>query len=285
MSATENENDLQIIKEWLAKEPHLPQNINDKLLQRFLYTCNHSVERAKHLIDLFYTIRSQSPEIFADRDPDAPHIRQAFEDIDFVPLPKLSAQNYKVFLYNLRTSDPEKYHFVDALKAFFVLADVRMLLETEVPDGEIPIFDMRNFTLKHLTKIVLPVLKKYMLYTQEAHPIKLRQIHLLNVPTFLDRCLHIVRPFMKSEVGKMIHTHLPNSTTLYDHVPRDLLPEEYGGTVGKIDDLKRAWIDKVRQHRDYVVDESRWAVDERKRPRPPAHTVSMEGSFRSLSID
>lgn len=60
----------------------------------------------------------------------------------------------------------DKYDFVNGLKAFFLFADVRMIVEKEVSDGDIPIFDMNYFTLKHLTKIVLPVLKKYMVYTQ-----------------------------------------------------------------------------------------------------------------------
>lgn len=85
---------------------------------------------------------------------------------DFVPLRNLSETNDKIFIYHIKSPDPAKYNFVNALKAFFILADVRMAIETEIPDGEIPIFDMTNFTLKHLTKINLPVLRKYMMYTQ-----------------------------------------------------------------------------------------------------------------------
>lgn len=83
-----------------------------------------------------------------------------------VPLPKPTKDNYKVFIYRLVDPDPEKYSFVDSLKTFFMTADTRMVNEVEFHDGEVPIFDMENFSLKHLTKIVLPVLKKYMLYTQ-----------------------------------------------------------------------------------------------------------------------
>lgn len=206
-------------------------------------------------------------------------------------MPKLSAKKNKIFVYRIKNPDPEKYHFINALKAFFIFADVRMAIEETIPDGEVPIFDMTNFTLKHLTKVNLQVLKKYMVYTQEAHPIKLKEIHLLNVPSFLDRCMQIVKPFMKSEVGKMVHTHLPNSNTLYDYVPKDLLPQEYDGGAGKIPDIKKWWIEKIMEHRDYINDESRWAVDESLRPSNNNNNNSakqlfgMEGSFRSLAID
>lgn len=83
-----------------------------------------------------------------------------------IPLPKLTKNNYKLFIYRLADSDPDKYNFTDSMKTFFMVSDVRMVTEKEFPDGEVPIFDMTGYTLRHLSKIVLPVLKKYMLYTQ-----------------------------------------------------------------------------------------------------------------------
>lgn len=65
-----------------------------------------------------------------------------------------------------------------------------------------------------------------------------------------------------------------------------MLPEEYGGKVGKICDLKAEWIKRLRSHRDYFLDEQRWLVDEKKRNGEMHSTaLSMQGSFRSLSID
>ncbi|XP_063909027.1 alpha-tocopherol transfer protein-like [Zophobas morio] len=280
--------DIEKIKEWLSKQPHLPQNIGDLLLLRFLHTCNYSLEQTKHLIDLFFTIRSQAPEIFGNRDPTDPNIQEVFKIIDLVPLPSPTKENYKVFIYRLADPDPDRYNFVDSLKTFFMIADTRIVTETEFHSGEIPIFDMEGFSLKHLTKIVLPVLKKYMLYTQEAHPIKLKQIHVLNIPPFLDRCLAILKPFMKSEVASVIHFHLPNSETLYDYIPRDVLPVEYGGNIGKLKDMKNEWIKKVIALKEYFADQSRWKVDESRRPienQNGKQLFGMQGSFRSLNID
>ncbi|VEN56902.1 unnamed protein product [Callosobruchus maculatus] len=277
--------DLKLIKEWLSKQNHLPQNIDDNLLKRFLQCSKNSIEQSKSLIELFYTVRSQAPEIFANRDPKQPELQMIFENIDFLPLPTLTEDNCKVFIYRILTNDVDKYDFVNGVKAFFIFADVRMVSEDQIPEGEIPIFDMKNFTLRHLTKIVLPVLKKYMIYTQEAHPIRLRAIHLLNTPPFLDKCMAFVRPFLNSEVAEMLHSHLPDSDTLYQFVPRRCLPAEYGGEPDlTCEGLKREWMDKVMKFREYLMDESRWTVDESRRTGDKRHT-GMEGSFRTLSID
>lgn len=54
---------------------------------------------------------------------------------------------------------------------FFILGDIR-LIHMDYNElnsgwnGEIPIFDMAGFTLRHLTTVVLSILRCYMKYTQ-----------------------------------------------------------------------------------------------------------------------
>ncbi|CAH1119368.1 unnamed protein product [Phaedon cochleariae] len=278
--------DVDILREWLSKQPHLPKKIDDILLRRFLSAAENSIERAKYLIDLFFTIRSQSPEIFSDRDPNQAGIRAIFQIIDYLMLPK-RVRNNNVFLYRITSSNVDDYDFANAVKAFFIVADARMIEEENIPDGEIPMFDMKNFSARHLTRIVFPILRKYMMYTQEAHPVRLKEIHLLNVPSFLDRVMALIRPFLKAEVAKMLHFHLPNSATLFEFIPKEVLPEEYGGTAGNCKDIKKHWMDVVTKRREYLLDESRWAVDENKRPdnNKSKELFSVQGSFKSLCID
>lgn len=85
---------------------------------------------------------------------------------DLIPLPKKTKENYKVFIYRLNNPDLDMFNFIDAVKAFFMLADTRLTEEDDIPMGEIPIFDSSNVSLKFIGKINLSVLRKYMLYTQ-----------------------------------------------------------------------------------------------------------------------
>ncbi|XP_023019769.2 alpha-tocopherol transfer protein [Leptinotarsa decemlineata] len=282
----EGDADIVILREWLMKQTHLPQKIEDKLLQRYLQASNNSIELAKNLIDLSFTLRSQAPEIFAERDPTQSSLQSTFEIIDYLLLPQ-RLNNINIFLYRITSNDVDKYDFINGCKAFFIFSDTRMIEEEDISDGEIPLFDMKNFSVKHLTKIVLPVLRKYMVYTQEAHPMNLKQIHLLNVPPFLDRMMMLLKPLMNSEVSKMLHFHSPNSETLFDYIPRDFLPEEYGGTKGKCADIKKYWSEKIIKRRDYLIDDARWIVDESKRPaeNKGKQMYSVQGSFKTLSID
>lgn len=55
-----------------------------------------------------------------------------------------------------------------------MVADVRLITPDQngLTDGEIPVFDMAGFSLRHLTKVVLSSLRCYMKYTQVSSLIK-----------------------------------------------------------------------------------------------------------------
>lgn len=64
-----------------------------------------------------------------------------------------------------------QFNFIEAIKMFFMVADVRLIsADPDEPNsgwnGEVPVFDMAGFSLRHLTCVVLSVLRVYMKYTQ-----------------------------------------------------------------------------------------------------------------------
>ncbi|KAJ8961947.1 hypothetical protein NQ314_005866 [Rhamnusium bicolor] len=71
---------------------------------------------------------------------------------------------------------------------------------------------------------------------KEAYPVKLKEVHVVNVSPFVDTIINWVKPFLKEKIKNRIHVH-SDFETLYKFVPQDVLPEEYGGTAGKIQDF------------------------------------------------
>lgn len=281
------EEDVRTIKDWLGKQHHLPQNIDDTIIRRFILSCNRSLEKTKQVIDLCYTIRSQAPEIFANRDVLSPEMQHIISLGDILPLPRTTNKNYKLILFRIANKNADNFVFSDVLKIVLMVADVRLVSEFEIADGEIPIFDMSGMSLQHLTKVTLPTLRKYMMYTQEAHPVRLKAIHVINSPVILDKLMMLVKPFLKGEVAAMMYFH-SNVDSLNKYIPRDLLPDEYGGKAGKLADIKAEWYAKLLEYRDYMLDDLRWKVNESKRPVNNQNKKSLfgiQGSFRSLTID
>lgn len=159
-------------------------------------------------------------------------------------------ENYKVTILRLIDNDPEKIVFNDVIKAFFMAADTRLVMMDEVfSSGEIPIFDMTNITLRHFTKLVLSTLRLFMKYSQETHPVTIKQIHIINCSSIVNRVMTVIKPFVNAEVAERIQTHLPDSDTLYKYVPREILPKEYGGYCGSIDEIRKYWIEVLNNQR------------------------------------
>ncbi|XP_011560622.3 alpha-tocopherol transfer protein-like [Plutella xylostella] len=291
MWQAEGSKELAAIKDWLSRQPHLPHDVEEVLLRRFVVSCGFNLERAKKTIDLFFTIRSNAPELFLKRDPCAPEIRRVFEITDMIPLPNKTKENYKVFIYRLNNPDLDLFNFVDSVKTFFMLADTRLTEDEDIPAGEVPIFDAANVSLKFIGKLNLSVLRKYMLYTQEAIPIRLKQVHVINAPAYIGKIFAICKPFLKTEVSKLIKFHVPDSESLYSDVPRALLPAEYGGQAGPVAAIKSHWVKRMEARRSWFLEnDQRWKVTEKL--RSSAHSDAraeklkdVPGSFRALALD
>lgn len=78
---------------------------------------------------------------------------------------------------------------------------------------------------------------------------------------------------------------------LYKIIPKDILPKEYGGLSGSLQDLIDHWEQKVLSYADYFKEDQQYGVDESLRIKPvevtsPQSTdLGIVGSFRKLVVD
>ncbi|CAO1410375.1 unnamed protein product [Diamesa serratosioi] len=258
---------LDQLQEWIRSHPELPQKIGHVLVRRYLHSVYGNVDKAKKLIEHSYQLRNKSPNLFFNRDPLDAEMEKILQIADLsVGLPKMTQDKYKVMINRLIDFDPEKFHHENITKAFFMAVDHRFSL-AEDNDGDIPIFDMTGFSYKHLMKLSLTTLRNYMKFTQEAFPVRLKQIHLINVSPMTSKVLTIVRPFMKNEVKAMLHVHPIGSETLYDFIPQSIMPTEYGGMAGKLDDFQKQVLLKIQENRDFLMDERNWLSRKVTKPK------------------
>jgi hypothetical protein len=166
-------------------------------------------------------------------------------------LPKVTPENNRIMFIRLIDFNADNINFNDALSVFSMVYDTTIITpeNDKLADGEILIFDLNGITPKHLTRLGYSALRCFFRYMNEAHPMRILKIHLLNCSPLLDKLMMILRPFMPSKAVKVTHFHSPNSTTLFDHISRDLLPIELGGTDGSLEIPKWYWIRRTEDHR------------------------------------
>lgn len=75
---------------------------------------------------------------------------------------------------------------------------------------------------------------------------------------------------------------------LYKVVPRQILPQEYGGEAGPIQDIINDSENFFIENRKFFIEDEDYGVDERKRVGRPKNAESLfgvDGTFRQLAID
>lgn len=105
----------------------------------------------------------------------------------------------------------------------------------------------------------------------------------------MDKVLALMRPFMKKELLDAMHLHSSLDTFLDNHVPRSMMPDEYGGTAGKLKDLADKAYKEMQQYPDfYKVEEETKRVNEKLRPGKPKtenDLFGIDGNFKQLQFD
>lgn len=196
--------------------------------------------------------RKNSPNIFNNRDVFDETFQRAFKTFQICPMPKNTLENHKISVFRLIDPNPENYVYIDVCRMVVSMLDVRFITadNNELIDGEIGVIDMTGFGFKHFLKSAtnLSVVRNYMKYVQEAAPFKIIQNHFINCSPMMDKFMSLAKPFMKKEVLETMKFHT-SLETLYDTIPRELLPNEFGGSAGSMNDFYSDWVKVIESKR------------------------------------
>ncbi|XP_050075280.1 alpha-tocopherol transfer protein-like [Anopheles maculipalpis] len=267
---------IEKIKQWLSTQEHLPQ-LQDHEIALFLHANYGNEEATQRTIENYYTLRTSHRECFTDRDVFNDALQTALRIMMFTTLPGETKEGYKMVYTRLLITDASEFNHPQILKLMTMCLDLWVKLEGNA-NGHIMLTDMQGMHLGHMTKLNMGASKKHMFYVQEALPIRLKQIHFVNVVPFMNRIMFLMRPFLRKDVQEMINMHV-DIDTLRKVVPVESLPNEYGGTAGTFQELHESFKDKLYANSNWFRSmESRYLVDEEKRiPKPRRYMFGLFG--------
>ncbi|GAB0091091.1 hypothetical protein DMENIID0001_058940 [Sergentomyia squamirostris] len=281
------EEDLQTLKEWIRKQNHLTARMDDQFLIAFLRGCKYSLQRAKDKIDMYYTIRTAIPEFFIDRDPQNKKLLEVLRLGLSLPLPIPNEENgSRILLVKQGAYDPAKISVVDVLKVSYMITDY-MIWEDDncTVAGQTILVDLQGLSFGHLTQVTPTLLKKMTSSIQEAYPIRQKGMHFINPMPGFESLFKIFHGFLSEKMKKRIFVH-GSLEDLHKYIPKSLLPAEYGGNAGPVQQIIDDWTDKLLARRDWYLDDVKYKSDEKKRIGKAKNSdILMQGSFRSLDFD
>ncbi|XP_042230145.1 alpha-tocopherol transfer protein-like isoform X5 [Homarus americanus] len=281
--------DIQHIRDWLKHQPHIKARTDDWTILRFLRGCKFSLQRTKEKLDMFYTCKSLCPEWYKNRDPQDKKMRAILELGLLLPLDGLSVRGARVVLARPTLRDPNTTDMNDSAWAILLMMEVLLAEdETVAITGVEMILDGSSMTLQHTAQMNLTILKKASTIMQEGYPMRPKGLNYINTPAAFDTVFNIFKTFMKEKMKRRTHFHGSDLDSLHKEVPKEVLPVEYGGTNGTIEDIKKYWLQRVDARRDWLIEDEQYGVDESKRPgkaKTSADLFGIEGSFRKLNVD
>lgn len=170
--------------------------------------------------------------------------------------------------------------------------------------------DLSNVTLGHMLQMDAVFFKKLAAVGETGTPIRHKGLHFINTPPGFDTFFNLFKSFLgdKSKtrvrsnielIMSIIHapklfpfqlfSHGHNIESLYNYVPKNLLPAEYGGDNSSIPEMIDYWYNKILSYRDYFKEEEEYGIVERYRKDIQKQTedslFGVDGTFRKLCID
>ncbi|KAJ2949510.1 hypothetical protein O0L34_g15432 [Tuta absoluta] len=274
---------VQQMREWLNTQPHLPKDVDDRVLERFIHSCYFDLEKAQTAADLFFTIRGSAGELVTNRDPLSPAMQKALKIVKLGQI-KISG-NRQLWIWQLNDPGLDNYDYLQDAKVFFLSTDAWLLNNEEFSEADVVLMDVKDISLKFITKFNVSVAKKMSKYQEDAMPIRLKQIHIVNAPPFIDKLYGLMKPFLKHEITEMIHFHGPKSDTLHQYLSKEDLPSDYGGTLPDMVEQNKRTTEIIMKFRDELNQDNLWRATKIDKKGKKNGSSEAATSFRSLAID
>lgn len=163
------------------------------------------------------------------------------------PLPKLTSDNRRVLFVRYTTSDTSQFCCVDVIKMLLMMLDARYAMRDEsgqLADSDILVLDLKEYTFKHFLNVVrnIKMVFLYFKYIQESVPVATLSAHVLNPSWVTHKFMALIKPILRKEVADSFRFHAQGLESLHEVVPKEVLPSEYGGDLGSINDLHSEWM-------------------------------------------
>ncbi|GAB6019554.1 hypothetical protein CHUAL_001127 [Chamberlinius hualienensis] len=91
-----------------------------------------------------------------------------------------------------------------------------------------------------------------------SQPIRVKKIVFLNSPLVLVTAYNVIKTMVPLKIKKRVVFYRSEWSSLFDHVPREGVPEEYGGSAGSITDHESQFCAKLSSYSDHFIDDNRY---------------------------
>ncbi|XP_023933640.1 alpha-tocopherol transfer protein-like isoform X2 [Lingula anatina] len=239
----ERASQIETLRNWVKQQPHLRARTDDNFLLSFLRPSKFSQLRAQEKLDNYYTMRSVPdkgvPEWFENLDPADPKLIELLEMKVLFPLPGRDDKGRKVVITTMSYDPARPNVIVDMCRLIILTLDILLKDEKTQVYGLVDFTDCTDLSVGHLTQWTRDLIAKSVKVFQDAYPIRWKSSNYYNTPVIFNATWEICKLFMKEKFVNRTHFHWGSLDSVYKEIPKRMLPEEYGGEAGPMEDIIR----------------------------------------------
>ncbi|XP_049785289.1 uncharacterized protein LOC126187954 isoform X2 [Schistocerca cancellata] len=199
-----NEEDIKTsvtsLREWLRMQPHLPDAVDDSVIERMYINCKCSMEKVKLGLDAYFSLKHKFPELLMNRDAESSEFPFAMEHFKMMIMPRLTKDAYRVHVWT--AVDEDSTNIIWPLYGKIVTGALEVLLAKDYSLGDVIIFDLANVNAGHIVRADINLIRNLELCYKTAYRRRLKGVHLVNASKILHSAMKIVKLALSEKLQK-----------------------------------------------------------------------------------
>ncbi|XP_037944184.1 alpha-tocopherol transfer protein-like [Teleopsis dalmanni] len=237
---------LNALREWVEQQPHLKSRTCDQFLIAFLRASKFSLEKAKNKLENFYTYRSLMPDLFTGRYNfiKEEKTQAIVKSGCLVHLAEpIAPDGPRVVMIRANQFDMQIHSIMDVFRVGSMYTDF-LLYEDDnaIVSGYVLIMDLGDLKKDVVLSFQPSFARDLVILANKCSPSRMRGFHFLKVPTIFETCFNMVKSVISAKLRERFYVHGRNYENLYEHVPKHILPKEYGGECDMQSLQEKTWI-------------------------------------------
>nr|XP_033334939.1 alpha-tocopherol transfer protein-like isoform X2 [Megalopta genalis] len=222
---------IEKLRELLKAETKLKVPLdNDSWLIRFLRPCKYYPESALKLVQNYYSFKVKHENVYKGLKPSRE--KNIFDHNILTVLPNRDQHGRRILIIELgKKWKHNKCSLDEVFKGCVLYVEAAMLEPTTQIAGAVVIFDMDGLTLQQTWQFNPPFAKRILDWLQEAVPLRVKNIHIINQPYVFNMVFALFKPFLKEKLKNRIIFHGTDRKSLHQYLSPKCLPDCYGGTL------------------------------------------------------
>ncbi|XP_063239745.1 alpha-tocopherol transfer protein-like isoform X2 [Bacillus rossius redtenbacheri] len=222
---------VQALRDLLQEDERLKVPLdNDAWLIRFLRPCKFYPESAYDLIKRYYQFKVKHHEVYKNLKPSTQ--KKVFEHNIISVLPKRDQFGRRILVLELgKKWKHNKVSLDEVFKGAVLFLEAAMIEPESQICGAVVIFDMDGLSLQQVWQFTPPFAKRIVDWLQDAVPLRIKNIHVVNQPYIFNMVFALFKPFLREKLRNRIIFHVSDRDSLHSHLSPKCLPSCYGDTL------------------------------------------------------